>query len=324
MSTMKEAEIQELVDAKLLKEKAVAGWRSSFKNPWMFEIHPKETVTFARFVERGLAIPSSEFFRGLLDYYSLQLVHLNPNGILHISIFVHLCEAFLGVQPHFSLFRKVFCLKPQPSLERMQVIGGAGFQVREQYSYLYLEYKLVESHGCWNEKWFYIEDHDPSLPKVTGHQPKYSSRWLNEPTTAESMQVPDLLKKIAVLKEGGLTGIHVAASFIKRRVQPLQRRQTWGYEYMGLNDPSKMSPDDISDEEVMVRLNRMFKEFDGVPETSDAVKEFDHWNKPREVSTRRLCHLSTRTLTICCFRLVSPCAGRCTRVLFASSSPWRR
>jgi hypothetical protein len=25
---------------------------------------------------------------------------LNPNGIFHISVFVHLCEAFLGIKPH--------------------------------------------------------------------------------------------------------------------------------------------------------------------------------------------------------------------------------
>lgn len=144
---MKEAEIQALVDAKLLQERVVVGWRCAVNNPWMFEEHPQEMVIFARFVECGLALPTSDFFRGLLDYYSLQLVHLNPNSILHISIFVHLCEAFLGVDPHFNLFHKIFHLKPQPSEDDMQVIGGADFQIREKYSDLYLKYELVSSHG---------------------------------------------------------------------------------------------------------------------------------------------------------------------------------
>lgn len=284
-STMKDTEIQALVDAKLLQEQVVAGWRCSFGNPWMFETHPDETVVFARFVERGLALPTSDFFRGLLDYYSLQLVHLNPNGILHISIFVHLCEAFLGVEPHFNLFRKIFRLKPQPSEDDMQVIGGAGFQIREQYSDLYLKYELVSSHGSWKEKWFYIEDHKPSLPKITGHRPTYSSRWLDEPTTAESIQIPDLLKKIADLKEQGVTGVAVARSFLKRRVQPLQLRTTPGYEYSGLDDPSRMSSEDISDEEVGVRLSRMFRE---LYDTPVAVEEFNKSNKPNEVSSHHL------------------------------------
>jgi hypothetical protein len=39
------------------------------------------------------------YFRGLLDFYNLNLTHLNPNYILQVAIFVHLCEAFLGILP---------------------------------------------------------------------------------------------------------------------------------------------------------------------------------------------------------------------------------
>nr|TKW26558.1 hypothetical protein SEVIR_3G198100v2 [Setaria viridis] len=163
----------------------------------------------------------------------------------------------------------------------MQVIRGADFQICEQYLDLYLEYKLVESHVSWKEKWFYIEDHKPSLPKITGHHAKYSSRWLDEPTTAESIQVPHLLTKIAVLKKQGLTGVVIDASFLKRRQQPLQFRQTPAYEYSGLDDPSRMSPD-VSDEEVGGRLRRMFKELEGA---LGAVEEFDSRNKPNEATS---------------------------------------
>jgi hypothetical protein len=38
--------------------------------------------------------------------------HLNPNSVLHIAIFVHLCEAFLGIELHFDLFYYLFHLKP--------------------------------------------------------------------------------------------------------------------------------------------------------------------------------------------------------------------
>jgi hypothetical protein len=46
-----------------------------------------------------LALPVSPFFRGLLDFYSLNLTHLNPISVLQIAVFVHLCEAFLGIFP---------------------------------------------------------------------------------------------------------------------------------------------------------------------------------------------------------------------------------
>lgn len=43
-------------------------------------------------------------FEGLADYYKIKLIHLNPNSILHITIFTHLCEAFMGIHPSFPLF----------------------------------------------------------------------------------------------------------------------------------------------------------------------------------------------------------------------------
>jgi hypothetical protein len=53
-----------------------------------------------RFVERGLANLASDFFKGLLKYYDIEYLNLNPNGIFHVSVFVHFCEAFVGIKPH--------------------------------------------------------------------------------------------------------------------------------------------------------------------------------------------------------------------------------
>jgi hypothetical protein len=55
-----------------------------------------EIPMFARFVERGLALPASDFFKGLLGYYGVEYLNLNPNSIFHAAVFVHFCEAFLG------------------------------------------------------------------------------------------------------------------------------------------------------------------------------------------------------------------------------------
>jgi hypothetical protein len=61
---------------------------------------------------RGLGLPVSPFFHDLLDFYSLNLTHLNPNSILQISIFVHLREAFLGINPHFGSWKYLYHFKP--------------------------------------------------------------------------------------------------------------------------------------------------------------------------------------------------------------------
>jgi hypothetical protein len=57
------------------------------------EKNPDEIPMFARFVERGLALPSNDFFKGLLRYYDIEYLNLNPNGVFHVSIFIRLWES---------------------------------------------------------------------------------------------------------------------------------------------------------------------------------------------------------------------------------------
>ena len=51
------------------------------------------------------------FLQGLLHYYRLELQHLNPNGIQHILAFIALCEGYLGIKPHFKLWKYFFAVK---------------------------------------------------------------------------------------------------------------------------------------------------------------------------------------------------------------------
>jgi hypothetical protein len=118
-----------------------------------------EIPMFARFPERGLALPASDFFKGLLGYYGIECLNLNPNGIFHTAVFVQFCEAFLGIKPHWILFRKFFRVKPQPSASNPRVVGGAGIQMREDAAEQYLSYKLIDSNQDWKAKWFYVRNH---------------------------------------------------------------------------------------------------------------------------------------------------------------------
>jgi hypothetical protein len=71
----------------------------------------KEQVVYASFFECSFMIPVGDFFRGLLYYYKLEAVHLVPNSITVVSTFIHFCEAYLGISPHFLLWRYLFCVK---------------------------------------------------------------------------------------------------------------------------------------------------------------------------------------------------------------------
>jgi len=64
-SKMSEAAVQELEDMKLFQSQAVIQWRAAKGEEYPFE-GTFETVMFRDFVERGLAVPVSEFFHALL------------------------------------------------------------------------------------------------------------------------------------------------------------------------------------------------------------------------------------------------------------------
>jgi hypothetical protein len=65
-------------------------------------------VMFLAFLLRGFSLPAHEFLRGLLFVYGVQPHQLTPNSLLHIACFMTLCESFLGIEPHFLLWRSIF------------------------------------------------------------------------------------------------------------------------------------------------------------------------------------------------------------------------
>jgi hypothetical protein len=109
-STMTEAKIQALVDRGLLRPKAEVEWKAAAGEEFPTE-DVKEQVVFVSFFERGFNLPVGDFFRSLLYYYKLELVHLVPNSISVVSTFIHFCETFLGISPHFLMWRYLFCVK---------------------------------------------------------------------------------------------------------------------------------------------------------------------------------------------------------------------
>jgi hypothetical protein len=61
-------------------------WRAAAGDPYPMEKNPDEIPMFTRFAELGLSLPASDFFKGLLEYYDIEYLNLNPNGIFHTSV----------------------------------------------------------------------------------------------------------------------------------------------------------------------------------------------------------------------------------------------
>jgi hypothetical protein len=283
-SKAKTEDLLALVNSGFLREKEMDMRRTAAGDPYPMEKNPDEIPMFARIVERGLAFPASDFFKGLLKYYGIEYLNLNYNGTFHVSVFVHFYEAFVGIRPYWVLFRKFFRLKPQPSANDPRVVGGAGIQMREDAAEQYLSYKLIDSNQDWKSKWFYITNHHPELPKPSGKQPKHQPWWNTELTMQEGIQLTELLQKIKALREARLRAEHVAFSFMKRRVQPLMARDTLGYQYTGNDDTSGMPGSEVNDDDIVERLGRIFK--DMPPYTPCPVPEYSAARLPNKIGNR--------------------------------------
>ena len=120
-STMSEYKLDHLVEAGVLPDHEIAGWRPAAGEPFPMP-HTNELVIFKEFLWHGFGVPVHPFLHNLLGYYDVSLFKLHPNSILHISIFINFYECYLGIPPHFNLFCHFFWLKRR---------GGSGSKVVE-------------------------------------------------------------------------------------------------------------------------------------------------------------------------------------------------
>jgi hypothetical protein len=240
-------------------------------------------VMFLAFLFRGLSLPTHEFLRGLLFVYDVQLHQLTPNSILYIACFVTLCESFLGIEPHFLLWRSIFRLRPNVALSRKPELGRAVVSVRPEAQYL--KFSMAASVQGWRTKWFYIKDRKASPEDEYGLAPFDASKELKKlassdlpPSDAEMEQIAPLLTRIQALKGGkggALSGIQLMAFFVQCRVQPLQHRLTKLWNYSGLEDPSRISEDLIQKQDVDKRDRSLTKLTKDHAVTELAARYFD-------------------------------------------------
>jgi hypothetical protein len=92
-------------------------------------------VTFVDHLICGLSTPIHEFLRGLLFIYGLQLHQLTPNSILHFSIFITLCECFLGTHPNWGMWKRIFYILRNNSHNTNYNVGGVVICIRSDVDY---------------------------------------------------------------------------------------------------------------------------------------------------------------------------------------------
>ncbi|KAK1649606.1 hypothetical protein QYE76_067411 [Lolium multiflorum] len=161
-------------------------------------------VSFVDHLIRGLSAPIHPFLRGLLFVYGLQLHHLTPNSILHISIFITLCEAFLGVQPNWALWKRIFFCRRNGSPNVAYNIGGVVISIRPTVDYF--DVKLPDSVQGWRKKWLYIQEEnhgcaEDNIPPFDGAEKILRRRsWDAEATEEEKTSTEALMTRIHELQ----------------------------------------------------------------------------------------------------------------------------
>jgi hypothetical protein len=196
-STMTKAKIQALVDRGVLRPKEEVEWRAATGEEFPSE-DVKEQVIFGSFFERSFNLPAGDFFRGLLYYYRLELVHLVPNSVTVVSTFIHFCEAYLGISPHSLLWRYFLCVKSTGM--RSGPVGAVMFNLRLGLKAEWIENDLPDNTTGWRSEWFYIADQIRGLPQRTGHKPANISEWDLELSTRELEELKGVLELVSDMK----------------------------------------------------------------------------------------------------------------------------
>jgi len=149
--------LNDLVEMGLLHNQELGGWRApegeSYPDPRAGEI-----VVFEDFFKRGFGVPVHPFLQGLLLYYEIRICNLHPNSILLMANFVHLCEAFVGIEPHFDLLRYLFCLWKKGEVGGSKIASGVYLNLHDGIKNRYVSCPWNTSLTEWYKRWFYIRE----------------------------------------------------------------------------------------------------------------------------------------------------------------------
>jgi hypothetical protein len=113
---------------------------------------------------------------------------------------------------------------------------------------------------CCSGTWFYCENHEPSLLSFVAQLLEFQGTWSEEPTPLEAPQVDALIDKVNLLKEKGLTRVCIAAHWLACRVQPLKKQVHSGWEYSGLQDPTRETQEKMAPELLVKHLGEIFQD----------------------------------------------------------------
>jgi len=245
--------LNDLVGMGLLHNQELCGWRApegeSYRDPRTGEI-----VVFEDYFKRGFGVPIHPFLQGLLLYYEIGIRNLHPNSILLISTFIHLCEAYVGIELHFDLFYYLFCLTKKEAVGGSKIAGGVYLNLPDGMKNCYLTSPWNTYLTEWYKRRFYVREESGSAMFCdVGYVPGKRISWTDCPEYTS--QVSELM---SLIDWSCLDGLRVVGNFLTRLVMPCQRRVPSAYEYAESQDPTRMHRDSLKKSEIQRLMNELF------------------------------------------------------------------
>ncbi|KAE8774839.1 hypothetical protein D1007_52743 [Hordeum vulgare] len=164
----------------------------------------------------GLVPPFSEFFPAVLDHYGIQVLHLQPNSILLLSVFAFYCEDFVGVQPLVTLLRHFFSLRLN---EGAHLSACASFVAAQSNNVLLKAGKKLEN---FRHRWVLmcLKEANPWLEDLK-ELPDKTFAWISA-KVSDPRDVPVLERFSRDISAKRLTGRMIVKEFLAQRLAPLQ------------------------------------------------------------------------------------------------------
>ena len=144
---------------------------------------------------------------------------------------------------------------------------------------------LPDSVRGWQSTWFYCKDQ--STPGQSTGLPPFTMDRVRKPSPLkvlpeEKAQVRVLVERVVQLIRDGVTGMDLLEVFLQRRIQPLQARDHPMWMYSGLEDSTRIHPEEVDDDTLEKWLSGMTGNKDN-PRGARRVPPFDQSHVPKKV-----------------------------------------
>ncbi|KAK1662792.1 hypothetical protein QYE76_050951 [Lolium multiflorum] len=249
------AKVQEAEQKKASKVRNREGEKGQW---WPCEVKDTELRDFQT---EGMIAPDWSFMKDSPH-------NICPNSYLLLSNFVTLCEGHLGIRPDIRLWQFFFRVKKETKDKAMVNCGSMTFMLRP--GRMYPPQSSHESVRYWNAGWFYaknieVPDVHEGLPKFINKPPEELASWSFVPALAQFPILEKAARRISWLVHDGLTGTDLTLSWFSHRIQPLKYNKRLICEYYGVDDPLRVTRDNLSMDSLKRRIKTLVKITQGQP-----------------------------------------------------------